>query len=184
MLYLLLLHCAAAQATKRDFTISIDGAGLHRFLHLQISPSILNASALLKWDITPDFYIDVYELDRLNFQFRIDNDQTKFIDIELPAHRASFHRLSLNIQGKSISVPFHLRYQPPSDDDRDEVEILVPSPQIEVLNGEDKLDVLSGDPFYIKIPVGNKKHLFIVNLSSIMTVSIASLYFLRTLFSK
>ena len=40
---------------------------------------------------------------RLNLQFRIDNDQTKFIDIELPAHLASFHILSLNIQRQSIS---------------------------------------------------------------------------------
>ena len=38
-------------------------------------------SALLKWEVTPDFYVDVYELKRLGFQFRVDDGETPFIEI-------------------------------------------------------------------------------------------------------
>ena len=40
---------------------------------------------------------------RLHFQFRVDNEAEKFIDIEKPAHQSSFHHLSLNIQKQLIS---------------------------------------------------------------------------------
>jgi len=38
-------------------------------------------SALLKWEVTPDFYVDVYELKRKGFQFRVDDGKTQFIEI-------------------------------------------------------------------------------------------------------
>ena len=69
-------------------------------------------SALLKWSITPDFYVDVYQLKRLGFDFRVDDGESDFIEIEEPAHRSKFHQLSLNIDRLNCSVPFHLRYQP------------------------------------------------------------------------
>ena len=137
---------------SRDFSLSISGSGLHRSLHVTIPAN--STSALLKWDITPDFYVDVYELDRhankisiywhffisfrvqiaahfsaskgkkcqshiknlsrkyvhpqhyrfrQKFEFRVDDDDTKFIDIESPAHRSEFHRLSLNVERKSVT---------------------------------------------------------------------------------
>jgi len=165
---------------SRDFSLSISGSGLHRSLHVTIPAN--STSALLKWDITPDFYVDVYELDRQKFEFRVDDDDTKFIDIESPAHRSEFHRLSLNVERKSVTVPFHLRYQPPSDDDRDEAEILVPSPQLEVMTSSG-LRFLEGDPFYVTIPVGNTRHLPLVTFSTVFTVLTGSLFFLRALFA-
>jgi hypothetical protein len=47
-----------------DFKMSANGEGLHRSFDLEISNYMLNSSALLKWDITPDFYVDVFELER------------------------------------------------------------------------------------------------------------------------
>jgi len=164
--------------------MNVTGEGLHRTLNLQIKDFTLNSNALLKWDITPDFYLDVYELERRHFQFRVDNDQTKFIDIEIPAHHASFHHLSLNIQKESISVPFHLRYQPASNDNRDEAEILVPSPEIHLIQPNGEFYVLEGDPFYVLIPIGNQKYLPLVDISTLFTVTFGALLFLRELFAK
>ena len=40
---------------------------------------------------------------RRNFQFRIDNGDALFIDIEVPADRAKFHTLSLNLHQTAIT---------------------------------------------------------------------------------
>ena len=62
--FLLLLQHAHTDR-RDDFSMTIDGAGLHRVVNVKIANYMLNSSVLLKWDITPDFYVDVYELDRL-----------------------------------------------------------------------------------------------------------------------
>ena len=58
--------------------IRVTGQGYHRKLEIELEA---NPNALLKWEITPDFYVDVYELKRLGFEFRIDGGQTPFIEI-------------------------------------------------------------------------------------------------------
>ena len=118
MFYFLLLSTYASAISKFDLNTKLDGKGLHRTLSLTVPEEILNSSAILKWDITPDFYVDVYELERLselyfwlkkniffrrNFQFRIDNGDALFIDIEVPADRAKFHTLSLNLHQTAIT---------------------------------------------------------------------------------
>jgi len=90
-------------------SIQVIGEGFHRLLQLNLGDEM--KSALLKWEVTPDFYVDVYELKRLGFQFRVDDGKTPFIEIEEPAHRSAFHSLSLNINNPNNSIPFHLRYQ-------------------------------------------------------------------------
>ena len=60
----LLLATYAAAISKFDLNIKLDGEGLHRTLSLTVPEQILNSSTILKWDITPDFYVDVYELER------------------------------------------------------------------------------------------------------------------------
>lgn len=63
--YLLALILQYADCDRQtEFTMSINGSGLHRLFNLEISNYKSNSYALLKWDITPDFYVDVYELDR------------------------------------------------------------------------------------------------------------------------
>ena len=119
--YFLLLSTYASAISKFDLNTKLDGKGLHRTLSLTVPEEILNSSAILKWDITPDFYVDVYELERLselyfwneknifyrrNFQFRIDNGDSLFIDIEVPADRAKFHTLSLNLHQTAITGKF------------------------------------------------------------------------------
>jgi len=64
---LLLLQHQTRSDRRDDFSMTIDGAGLHRAVNVKIANYMLNSSVLLKWDITPDFYVDVYELDRLYF---------------------------------------------------------------------------------------------------------------------
>lgn len=87
----------------------------------------------------------------------------------------------INVNLTQLTVPFHLRYQPASDDNRDEAEILVPSPQIQFIKSDGDLNLLSGDPFYITIPIGNKIYLPYVNYSTLLIVTGGSLYFLRAL---
>jgi len=180
----LLLATYAAAISKFDLNIKLDGEGLHRTLSLTVPEQILNSSAILKWDITPDFYVDVYELERRHFQFRIDNGDSLFIDIEVPADRARFHTLSLNLHQTAITVPFHLRYQPPSFDHRTTAEILIPSPGIEFLRTDGKVRFVSGDPFFVSIPVGNAHDKAVVTFSTIATTMFGSFIFLRALYKK
>mgnify|MGYP006944947199 CR=1 FL=1 len=74
-----------------------------------------------------------------------------------------------------------MRYQPASDENRDEVEILVPSPQIQLIKANGDLNMFTGDPFYITVPVGNIYYLPLVNFSTLFTVTAGSLFFLRAL---
>ena len=107
-----LLYCIIS-VTSNDpekEPIKVTGQGYHRKLEIELGTTEMK-NALLKWEITPDFYVDVYELKRLGFEFRVDGGQTPFIEIEEPSHKSSFHSLSLNIHKANNSIPFHLRYQ-------------------------------------------------------------------------
>jgi hypothetical protein len=119
---------------EKPVTINIEGMGFHRHLNVVIHDQsiIRNSNAILKWTITPDFFVDVYELKRLKFEFRIDGGNTSFIDIEKPAHHINQrHDLSLNMKTSRIVIPFHLRYQPASPDGIPYMEMLLPAPQIQ-----------------------------------------------------
>ena len=78
-LQFLFLYITSVLSTSFD----ILGQGLHRQLNITLSPDRHSSTALLSWQITPDFYVDVYELQRRKFQFRVDDGETKFIDIGL-----------------------------------------------------------------------------------------------------
>lgn len=107
-----LFYCTIS-VTSNDLEkepIRVTGQGYHRKLEIELGTTEMK-NALLKWEITPDFYVDVYELKRLGFEFRVDGGQTPFIEIEEPSHKSSFHSLSLNIHKANNSIPFHLRYQ-------------------------------------------------------------------------
>lgn len=159
--------------------IQITGGGLHRRLEVQLNQP--SDSALLKWDITPDFYVDVYELKRLGFDFRVDGGETAFIEIEEPAHRSNFHQLSLNIKKTNSSIPFHLRYQPAiySDTFNPYTSILLPGPEIQFLNGDKELGRVTEDPIEFIIPVGNKHHTKLVDLVTILTVILGTVLLTR-----
>jgi len=73
------LYITSVLSTSFD----ILGQGLHRQLNITLPPDRQSSTALLSWQITPDFYVDVYELQRKKFQFRVDDGETKFIDIGL-----------------------------------------------------------------------------------------------------
>ena len=108
-----LFYCiisVASNDTETNEPIRVTGQGYHRKLEIELGTTEMK-NALLKWEITPDFYVDVYELKRLGFEFRVDGGQTPFIEIEEPSHKSSFHSLSLNIHKANNSIPFHLRYQ-------------------------------------------------------------------------
>ena len=107
-----LFYCIISVASNdlENEPIRVIGQGYHRKLEIELGTTEMK-NALLKWEITPDFYVDVYELKRLGFEFRVDGGQTPFIEIEEPSHKSSFHSLSLNIHKANNSIPFHLRYQ-------------------------------------------------------------------------
>jgi len=158
--------------------VRVEGGGLHRRLEVQLERA---DSALLKWDITPDFYVDVYELDRLGFDFRIDDGATAFIEIEEPAHHSQFHRLSLNIKKKNCSIPFHLRYQPAvySDTFNPYTSILLPGPELQFVAGDKQLERVTEDPIEFIIPVGNKHHAKVIDLVTILTVILGTVILAR-----
>ena len=105
-----LFYCIISVTSNDPEPIRVTGQGYHRKLEIELGTTEMK-NALLKWEITPDFYVDVYELKRLGFEFRVDGGQTPFIEIEEPSHKSSFHSLSLNIHKANNSIPFHLRYQ-------------------------------------------------------------------------
>jgi len=158
--------------------IKISGAGLHRRLEVNLEAA---DAALLRWDITPDFYVDVYELKRLGFDFRVDDGETEFIEIEEPAHRSNFHQLSLNIKKKNSSIPFHLRYQPAifSDTFNPYTSILVPGPELQFLHGDRELERVTEDPIEFIIPVGNRHHTKVVDFVTILAVILGTVILAR-----
>ena len=77
LLIIIFLYISPAFSTS----FQIVGEGLHRQLNITLSEERRGSNALLSWQITPDFYVDVYELQRKKFQFRVDDGESKFIDI-------------------------------------------------------------------------------------------------------
>lgn len=161
--------------------IWMTGTGYHRTLHVNLRTS--SEHALLKWEITPDFYVDVYELKRLGFDFRVDNGDTAFIEIEEPAHRSSFHSLSLNIQQMKSAIPFHLRYQPAtySDNTFPYASILVPAPELHFIDSNQTLTKLVGNPEAFNIPIGNRHHTVAVDVVTLLTVFLGTAYLARVI---
>ena len=171
--FLLLHHFCTANRVR------VEGGGLHRRLEVELDQA---NSVLLKWDITPDFYVDVYELQRLGFDFRIDDGETDFIEIEEPAHRSQFHRLSLNIAKKNCSVPFHLRYQPAVHSENTfnpYTSILLPGPELQYFVVNKQLEIVTEDPLEFIIPVGNKHHAKVIDLVTILTVILGTVILAR-----
>lgn len=166
-----------------DDPVRITGSGYHRKLQIELGDV---TNALLKWEITPDFYVDVYELKRLGFEFRIDGGQTPFIEIEEPSHKSSFHSLSLNIHQANSSIPFHLRYQPAvySDDFFPYTSILLPGPEVNLIGGQQAVSKINLDPLEFKIPAGNRHQQLLVDISTLLSVIIGTLYLARLILSQ
>lgn len=178
LLQILFMYITSVYSTSFD----ILGAGLHRQLNITLSPDRHLSTALLSWQITPDFYVDVYELQRRKFQFRVDDGETKFIDIEIPAHQAGFHSFSCNLASSSVMLPFHIRYQPAGP--HDSSEILIPSPEVNFIQPSGEIESEYGDPFYLTVPVANTKHLFLVNFSTLFAAVFGALYLAREILRK
>jgi len=181
-------YCILPSVTSNDPTmtmtnnepespIQVIGQGYHRKLEIKLGTTEMK-NALLKWEITPDFYVDVYELKRLGFEFRIDGGQTPFIEIEEPSHKSSFHSLSLNIHKANNSIPFHLRYQPSvySDDFYPYASILLPGPELHLIGSDLSVTKFQSDPFEFKIPAGNRNQQLIVDISTLFSVFIGTVY--------
>lgn len=181
LLLLHLPHFTTQQSSSNP--VQVTGEGFHRLLDLKLGSRF--ESALLKWEITPDFYIDVYELKRKGFQFRVDNGKTPFIEIEEPAHRSTFHSLSLNINNPNNSIPFHLRYQPAISAGVDSLfpytSILIPGPSIDLILVDKSIRKISADPFEFKIPVANKSHLTIVTTTTCISLAIGTAYLINVI---
>lgn len=163
-------------------SFEIIGKGLHRNLNITLPSNRSPSSALLTWQITPDFYVDVYELQRQRFQFRVDDGETKFIDIEIPAHQADFHSFSCNLAHSSVLIPFHVRYQPAGP--YHSSQILIPSPEVNFIQPSGEIETESGDPFYLTVPVGCTKDLFVVNFSTLFAAVFGGLYLAREIIKK
>jgi len=157
--------------------IRVTGQGYHRKLEIELGTTEMK-NALLKWEITPDFYVDVYELKRLGFEFRVDGGQTPFIEIEEPSHKSSFHSLSLNIHKANNSIPFHLRYQPAvySDEFYPYTSILLPGPELNLIGSDLSVTKFHADPFEFKIPAGNRNQQLLVDISTLFSVFVGTVY--------
>jgi len=174
-----LFYCTIS-VTSNDLEkepIRVTGQGYHRKLEIELGTTEMK-NALLKWEITPDFYVDVYELKRLGFEFRVDGGQTPFIEIEEPSHKSSFHSLSLNIHKANNSIPFHLRYQPAvySDEFYPYTSILLPGPELHLIGSDLSVTKFQSDPFEFKIPAGNRNQQLLVDISTLFSVFVGTVY--------
>lgn len=175
-----LFYCIISSVTSNDPEIEpirVTGQGYHRKLEIELGTTEIK-NALLNWEITPDFYVDVYELKRLGFEFRVDGGQTPFIEIEEPSHKSSFHSLSLNIHKANNSIPFHLRYQPAvySDDFYSYTSILLPGPELHLIGADLSVTKFQSDPFEFKIPAGNRNQQLLVDISTLFSVFVGTVY--------
>jgi hypothetical protein len=174
-----LFYCIISVASNdlENEPIRVTGQGYHRKLEIELGTTEMK-NALLKWEITPDFYVDVYELKRLGFEFRVDGGQTPFIEIEEPSHKSSFHSLSLNIHKANNSIPFHLRYQPAvySDEFYPYTSILLPGPELHLIGSDLSVTKFHADPFEFKIPAGNRNQQLLVDISTLFSVFVGTVY--------
>lgn len=177
MIFLFYCIISVASNDLENEPIRVTGQGYHRKLEIELGTTEMK-NALLKWEITPDFYVDVYELKRLGFEFRVDGGQTPFIEIEEPSHKSSFHSLSLNIHKANNSIPFHLRYQPAvySDEFYPYTSILLPGPELHLIGSDLSVTKFHADPFEFKIPAGNRNQQLLVDISTLFSVFVGTVY--------